>query len=219
MKRKAGIVTITILCLLAGFMILLQVHTQEYYSSDLNHQKTSDLVAIVNESNEKRHELEKQHQSTAQTLATLEAQSLTEAELLTQLEQEQASLLIANNTTAVRGPGISITFEDDSALLSNDLVAILNELWGTGAEAIAINDVRVTNKSSFSTTVKNHDVRLTVDGKALEVPITIRAIGNSDNLETGVTFPGGILDNLKSLFGTAPMIIKEAEITLPAASQ
>lgn len=217
MNRKVAVVTLILFCMLAGGLISIQVHSQEYYSTDLSRQSISDLVILLHEANKHRLELANQQRNVAESVSRRAAESLTEAELLSQLQQEQTTLHIANADCAVTGSGVTICFEDDSSLLSNDLLNILNELWGTGAEAIAVNDIRITNTSSFSTTVKNHEVKLTIDNQPLFPPIYIRAIGNSDDLVAGVTFPGGIIDNLRNLFNVQPVITKEKELTLPAA--
>jgi uncharacterized protein YlxW (UPF0749 family) len=55
----------------------------------------------------------------------------------------------------------------------------------------------------------------TVDGERLYYPIVIEAIGDANTLEKGLTFTGGIIDNLNS-FSIYPQIEQKQEVVIPA---
>ena len=215
-KIKIGLLILTVLGALAGFMISVQINTQQLYSSDLSTQSPEALIAIVTESHAKQEDLHAQYKSSQQLVTELREQNLTETDLLEQLHSEADMLAIINGSAAVSGPGVTIRFENDQTLVSTDLIDIMNELWGTGAEAIAVGEQRITEKSSFGTVVDEGQVRLTVNGEVIATPIVIAAIGSSDDLEKGLTFPGGVLEHLDTLWGAKPVVSKEKSLILPA---
>lgn len=58
-------------------------------------------------------------------------------------------------------------------------------------------------------------MRITVNNNKVEFPIVIKAVGNPNNLEKGLTIPGGIIDNL-ALFKAYPYIQKANIVEIPA---
>jgi len=59
---------------------------------------------------------------------------------------------------------------------------------------------------------------ITANHIPLSFPITIKAIGNPNTLDKGLTLPGGIIDNL-ALFQAFPEIEQQEELVLPAVEK
>ncbi|MEX0710425.1 MAG: DUF881 domain-containing protein [Chloroflexota bacterium] len=112
----------------------------------------------------------------------------------------------------VQGQGIVMTVEGDlDAIALNDLV---NELRNAGAEAIAVDDVRITAGS----VVVQGPISLEVDGAEVGERFVLRAIGSPDGLLGAMERPGGIISQLK-LFIRATIEIRQAEsVELPATA-
>ena len=112
----------------------------------------------------------------------------------------------------VQGQGIVMTVEGDlDAIALNDLV---NELRNAGAEAIAVDDVRITAGS----VVVQGPTSLEVDGAEVAERFVLRAIGSPDGLLGAMERPGGIISQLK-LFIRATIEIRQAEsVQLPATA-
>jgi len=112
----------------------------------------------------------------------------------------------------VQGQGIVMTVEGDlDAIALNDLV---NELRNAGAEAIAVDDVRITAGS----VVVQGPISLEVDGAEVAERFVLRAIGSPDGLLGAMERPGGIISQLK-LFIRATIEIRQAEsVQLPATA-
>jgi uncharacterized protein YlxW (UPF0749 family) len=100
---------------------------------------------------------------------------------------------------AVTGPGLTITLKDPKAtpsvapngsransissnqvITDRDVRSVVNELWADGAEAIAVNGVRLTPTSA----VRFAGDAVLVDFQPISSPYTVEAIGNADNLAT-----------------------------------
>jgi uncharacterized protein YlxW (UPF0749 family) len=113
---------------------------------------------------------------------------------------------------AVDGQGIVMTIEGDlDAIALNDLI---NELRNAGAEAIAVDDVRVT---AGSVAIQG-PLALQVDGAEIGHRFTLSAVGSPDGLLGAMERPGGIISQLK-LFISATIEISQAEsVRLPATA-
>ena len=111
----------------------------------------------------------------------------------------------------VDGQGIVMDVDGDlDAIALNDLI---NELRNAGAEAIAVDAVRVTARSVASEGPRS----LQVDGADIGRHFTLRAIGSPDGLLSAMQRPGGIISQLK-LFISATIVVTQAEsVQLPAS--
>ena len=66
-------------------------------------------------------------------------------------------------------------------LTDRDVRSVVNELWADGAEAISVNDIRLTPTSA----IRFAGEAVLVDFEPINPPYVIRAIGNADRLDTG----------------------------------
>jgi len=114
---------------------------------------------------------------------------------------------------AVDGQGIVMEVDGDlDAIALNDLI---NELRNAGAEAIAVNDVRVTAGSVAT----EGPSALELDGVDVGERFTLRAIGSPDGLFGAMQRPGGIISQLK-LFIRATIQVRQTEtLELPASAK
>ncbi len=113
---------------------------------------------------------------------------------------------------AVDGQGIVMDVDGNlDAIALNDLV---NELRNAGAEAIAVDGVRITARS-----VAIEGPRaIELDGVEVGERFTLRAVGSPDGLLGAIERPGGIISQLE-LFIKATIQIRQAEsLALPATT-
>jgi uncharacterized protein YlxW (UPF0749 family) len=113
---------------------------------------------------------------------------------------------------AVDGQGIVMDIDGNlDAIALNDLV---NELRNAGAEAIAVDGVRITARSVAIEGPRT----IEVDGVEVGERFTLRAIGSPDGLLGAIERPGGIISQLE-LFIKATIQIRQAEsLALPATA-
>lgn len=117
--------------------------------------------------------------------------------LTKQLDKEQ---LLAGQL-AVTGPGLEVDLKEPAQptasaspgrggatpigatniLTDRDVRSVVNQLWADGAEAISVNDVRLTPTSA----IRFAGEAVLVDFQPITSPYVIRAIGNADDLATG----------------------------------
>ena len=112
---------------------------------------------------------------------------------------------------AVEGQGILMNVDGNlDAIALNDLI---NELRNAGAEAIAVDGIRITARSVASEGPR----AMELDGVEVGEKFTLRAIGSPDGLLGAMERPGGIISQLK-LFIRATIQIRQAEaVELPAS--
>ncbi|WP_338833354.1 hypothetical protein MHLNE_23030 [Moorella humiferrea] len=215
---KSWSISLTVVFLILGLLLSLQFRTQRLLASSLEAQKTEDLVAMWKNLNEKRTRLQDEIAQLQQQLFTLQTGSDQDSEAKVSLDKDLARLQVITGTTPVKGPGVTVTITGDAPLLYEDLVDIVNELWASGAEAIAINDHRVNAFTAIADKEEGSRIYITVNGEKLLYPIVIKAIGDPHTLEKGLTFTGGLIENLNTMFNIYPDIKKEQNLSLPAAS-
>ncbi|QCX75137.1 hypothetical protein C9F11_07185 [Streptomyces sp. YIM 121038] len=145
---------------------------------------------------------------------------------------ELVSLL--SGATPVRGPGVRLVVNDkkqadqggggprDSAGFSDtgrvrdrDMQRVVNGLWQSGAEAIAINDQRLTALSA----IRAAGDAILVDNKPLVPPYTVLAVGQGQQLSTRFqnSPDGQYLHALQENFGIRTNISVADDLRLPAA--
>ncbi len=195
--------------LVFSFLCAMQYNTQQKVLTSLENQKTEDLVALVRNLNEKRNSLEAEYDNLYSLYASFG--------IAATVEDQIKQLRIFTGAVPVVGPGITITITGDSPLVYLDLIDLTNELKVSGAEVIAINDMRLQGNTRIAQGIDaDGKFIITLDGRKLLSPVIIKAIGKSDTLEKGLTFPGGIIDTLNNNYNVYPMIKKEEKIHIPA---
>jgi uncharacterized protein YlxW (UPF0749 family) len=113
---------------------------------------------------------------------------------------------------AVEGQGLVLDVDGSlDAIAVNDL---LNELRNAGAEAIAIDDVRITHRSVAVQGPRS----LVIDGVEIGQRFTISAIGSPDGLLTAMERPGGIIAQLEQFIQATITARQVDSISLPASA-
>lgn len=201
---------------LLGLLISTQIQTQNRLMSDLSLQSTSDLSIMLKNLTDKRWQLTQALNEAEDNLITYQNDYKDDSELISRIDNELERLSLSNGTTAVHGPGVEIHVEGN--LLASDLVVVINELWAAGAEAVAINEYRITATSGIGFLETQNQTYLTCGGELIQPPIVIRAIGNGSILEKSLTMPGGIVDNL-GLYQIQLAVQPQEDISLAPVSK
>ncbi len=188
------LIYLTVTFVLLGILISTQIQTQNRLTSDLSLQSTSDLSIILKNLTDKRWQLTNELEEAVVIRDTYQDDYKGDAELLASFASELQRLQLITGSSAVHGPGIRVDVDGD--ILAADLMMLVNELWSAGAEAVAVNDTRVTDTSGFGYLEEHGRTYLTCGGEILQKPIQVRAIGDGATLEKSLTMPGGISDNL-----------------------
>ncbi|WP_078594891.1 DUF881 domain-containing protein [Streptomyces sp. NRRL S-920] len=113
------------------------------------------------------------------------------------------------------GPRESAGFSDTGRVRDRDMQRVVNGLWQSGAEAISINDQRLTALSA----IRAAGDAILVDNRPLVPPYTVLAVGAGNRLSTRFqnSPDGQYLHALQENFGIRTSISVSDELQLPAA--
>lgn len=130
---------------------------------------------------------------------------------------------MAAGSYSVTGPGVRVTVDDapgsniaGGRVLDRDLQALVNGLWEAGAEAVAINNQRVTSL----TAIRMAGSAITVNFHSLSRPYVVTAIGNPETLASKFTKSRGGQTwlSLQNVYGLRFQIASAQSVDLPGVA-
>lgn len=145
----------------------------------------------------------------------------TPAEAARSREAERAAMYAG--TIAVTGPGIEVVLteptrpgSDEEQVLDFDIQLLANSLWAAGAEAVSVNDRRL----SFGTAIRTAGEVILVDLEPVQNPYRIFAIGDPDRLlRAFAETPGAAhLKVLNSTYRISSTITQNFHVEMAAGS-
>jgi uncharacterized protein YlxW (UPF0749 family) len=199
--RICAIAVIALLTGLLGFAIVVQVH-QNSSTDNLANLREDDLVGILDNQNARADRLRQQITDLQQTLRRLQDSGDRSAAARQQAQQEAQALGVLLGTLPAAGPGIAVHVTDPTHKLgAEDLLDIVEELRGAGAEAIQFGTVRVSTTTAFTDVHGAAGATVAVDATALTQPYDVLAIGDPKTLDTALNIPGGVAAAIRNAGG------------------
>jgi uncharacterized protein YlxW (UPF0749 family) len=197
------------LALSLGFAIAVQV--RQTSNQGLETMREGDLVRLLDTVNQDNDRL-------ASEISRLQAQR---DDLASSADLEQAraaaqqrldALGILAGTSPAQGPGIIMTIRDpDGKYTAAMLLDAVQELRDAGAEAIQINDQRVTASTWFADGAGR---TVGIDGTTLQLPYVVIAIGDAKTLAAAMEIPGGVSETARRVGGDTTILIRDrVEVT------
>lgn len=141
------------------------------------------------------------------------------------------ALELASGAVPVHGPGIVVTLDDapnatsesasrggqsgDGRVFDRDVQDAVNALWAAGAEAVTVNNQRLT----VQTAIRSAGEAVLVDLRPLSPPYVLRALGEVDTLEPAfVDSPTARrFQTWTSFYGLRFQVRRGDDLRLPAA--
>ncbi len=179
--------TLAAAMLVLGFLMVAQAGAEPsvvQYTS----QERPPLVETATELQSQQDGLKAQILQLRAQIEDLEASSEGNNALVTSLNQQLEQARLAAGLVDLQGPGVVVQLEDSTEAIppgaapgdylvgSSDLLAVVNELWLDGAEAIAVNGERITATSGMTDIGSS----ILLNGTYLQPPYQIVAIGPND---------------------------------------
>ncbi len=219
MRDKNSKIAIMVVCLLVGILIAIQFRTSQSYGVNLRGTRSDEMAFKINSLIQEKDALSQEIVSLREKLTKMGNGDQITAELQSELKKANMTA----GLTAVHGPGIIVTVNDVPHVLQQgedpnyylvhdrDIADIVNEMRASGAEAISINNERVTAVSE----IRCAGTTIMVNKNRITPPFEIKAIGNPKNLESGLSILGGKLWLLSS--GGFPTKLEQKDnIEIPA---
>lgn len=220
-KFLAGF-SLAIVSLALGVLVSVQFKNVEENDSYGGYFRTgrvemlTEQLQILQEENEKL-------QGDLAALQTKLSNVRDENQALVDMKQELISAQMNSGAVALKGPGVILTVSDGQKILQqgedpniqlvhdDDLLRLTNELRASGAEAISINNERLTATSE----IRCAGTTILVNWRKISPPFIIMAIGDPEMMEGGLSIKGGYLEAIKYA-GLQVNLQKIEEIEIPA---
>ena len=197
-----------------GFGYVIQINnttsTYETMSED-------ELTKLISETNAQVQKLEQRKNELSSQLNALKDTADKNEKAAEIAKQNAQTNGILSGRLAATGEGVVIRISQGSKqkIDSAILFTLLEELRNSGAEVIEINNVRVVTSTYISGTAGS----LVCDGTKLKSPFTIRAIGDSDNLQNAVNLAGGVGSRLKVKYGATVSVSPSDKVMIKSTRQ
>lgn len=228
-RARSGVVSVVLLLVLGLVtgVAAAQVRKRAAAGGTLRAQ----LVAEVHRRTSESDALATQAARLRRSVAAAQDRALRSGTTGAAVARQLAALQLAVGVDPVTGRGLVVRLDDARAsgggtaprggqvgagrVLDRDLQDAVNGLWASGAEAVAINGLRL----SALTAIRSAGEAILVDYRPLSPPYTIRALGDPKGLESGFadSAAGRRLSTYTSLYGLQLAVRRSDSQTLPGA--
>ena len=174
-RRPGRAIEIWLIALLVALVATVQIRSQAEVERSLVGTDTTTLAFLIDDLHRANDALSAETADLTQRKATLQSGGSPAAEQ--ELTAEANRLRSIEGLVPVHGPGI-VMVVDASGLQALDLQDAVNNLAAAGAEAIAVNDRRV----SVGVPVQQNANGVTIGGWLVAAPWTISVIGDANRL-------------------------------------
>lgn len=190
MLRRGLVSRLWMAAVLLGFGVatIAQLRTQRNLQKTLR--SGDDQVVLLGQLVEANHRLRTEISVLSTQQAAYEAER--QGTMLEKLVVDLNQVRMLNGAAVVSGPGIELML--DGPLNALDLQDTVNELRNAGAEAIALNGVRLVANSVFDV-APNGELRL--GNQAVSRPYRLEAIGDPQTMEAALLRRGGLVSVLE----------------------
>ena len=187
--------TVSIMCLLLGLFLSWEFQVQAAIREATADHRVETMVSLVTNLESENAALETQLASVRQETDTIIMNSSSSETQLTTQQYQLTQLQIRAGLTALEGPGVTVTLDDNKNILIGDdpnryvihyenLLFIINDLRNAGAEAISINGQRIV----VSSEIRCVGNVILINTTRLAPPFEISAIGNPTVLAEAIEY-------------------------------
>lgn len=201
-------VVMLVIFMIVGFALATQVRAQR--SDPLEGLSEQDLVTVLDELGTQEQNLRTRRGELSSELDELRS-AADEAQAREQAARKaETQAQIAAGTVPVHGHGVTVSVVDTGAnLTSTQFVMTLGELRNAGAEAIELNGIRLSTRSSFT----GQAGAIAVDGTPIASPYTWKVIGESQTIATALDIQAGSAAQMRAK-GANVAITPSTDITI-----
>lgn len=176
---------------LLGLTLALQMRTmtQQQQTAAPMLDQESALVHML-QVNKERDRLQEE----LRNLKDLASKQATQDRLQGELQEERAAAGLA----PLRGPGVTVAMANArlaGTMAVEEVLLVINELRVSGAEGMAINGVRVTERIRITAAPGGG---IAINGTPVRGQLLIEAVGDPRVLAAGLNLPGGVVQYLNT---------------------
>jgi uncharacterized protein YlxW (UPF0749 family) len=211
MNSRAARVSLAAVAVLVGVLLVgqLRSHARPTEISSLAAQELSQLIDTLGDRNRElrtgladiREQLREYRVARSQGQSALDV-----------TREDLRRITAFAGLAAVEGQGIVLEVNGTlDAIALNDLI---NELRNAGAEALAVDEIRLTHRS----VAIQGPTSLLIDGAEVGEGFRLLAIGSPEGLLATIERPGGIISQLEQFIDATIVARQSDQITLPATT-
>jgi len=203
---KKDYLWIGLICVILGVILAQQARIVQRDMLDglSPRQKSGELVSELKKVREEKDVLLDQITALESRLAEIETSESKESVLIKSLNEDLERYKIFAGLIDVEGQGLVVTIDNPPVDMNyaydvnfvydyHLLLSLVNELNAAGAEAISINDQRITGLSEIRTAGNSININLIPQ----QAPFVVKAIGSSDTLDGAVNQRFGIVSQIR----------------------
>ncbi|MDR7451966.1 MAG: DUF881 domain-containing protein [Armatimonadota bacterium] len=214
-------VTLAVFLVLVGFLAVLQVRAGRTIRREvrLPTLRVRELAVLVQQQETALQALEAEIEDLRAKLGEYESAAAQGRSSAETLAREVEAYRMVLGLTPVEGPGVIVRVGEPAAgggvmaatVQASDLSGLVNELWSSGAEAIAVGGVRILATTGF----RQVNDTIVAGIFRLDPPYEIRAIGDPAVMQAALNLRGGFVEGLRSV-GLVVEVETSRRLRLPA---
>lgn len=216
--------SVALVCIILGILLAVQFQTQQSISEAVPTRRVEELASMLKETKEYQKVLDKEESKLKRQL--LENSMGDNKENDKVIKEDLNKINILSGLTQVQGAGLMVTLDDSQRapkenedpnlyiIHNEDILKVVNELWAGGAEAMAVNNQRISATSEITCAGPT----ISINQTRLAPPYVITAIGNPETLDTAMHLRGGIVEALQYFakqYGIQVKLEKQGKIVIP----
>lgn len=201
MKKVLPQIVVALVCAVLGFLLTYQFKQLNMANNGSIHYNSADILSEIENLRKEKEDLQKNNEILSEELKMLEDAAAKEGEIEGEIKKQLDNARMQIGLLDVRGPGIVITLtlknsvfgtngtQTVNTVSEEEIVNLINSLWYAGAEAISINEMRITPQTG----IKMAGSSISIGSAGRVDPnseIVIKAIGDKNNLNIAVNYPG-----------------------------
>ncbi|ADL51501.1 DUF881 domain-containing protein [Clostridium cellulovorans] len=229
MKKYKSQFFIAFVCMIFAFIITYQIKSISSKQEVVVTNDSADILEEVKTLKDQKKQLEGKLSEIQAQVEDYEKNAGENSSYAKNLLEELEKSRLVSGEVEVTGSGVeinispkSITFSGEmtpQALITHkELIIIINELFFSGAEAVSINDIRVTNYTGIRSSSGGAYIFVGSEKISPKQVITIRAIGDPDKLKKDLDFPG-TFDGIPLSSYNQPTYEKKDNIIIPKTKE
>lgn len=205
MNMKAGI-PLGATCLVLGLLLSMQFKSvaRDNETRQTQGERIETLQQMLGEEKERAKAQEGLLQQYKEEIDRFRSELVASEGMTDSLLKKMKEAELLAGLTDVTGPGVTITLADSQApaaegaveetyiIHDSDLLMLINELRGSGAEAISLNDLRLVATSE----IRCAGAVVSINNTRTSAPFVIRAIGSPQTMYNALNMRGGVVDIL-----------------------
>ena len=216
MAARIAQLSLFAVALVIGMLLVGQLRSQAR-PIELSSLSAQELSALIEALGARNVELSDGLADVTEQIREYERAQILGQSVLELTEEDLDRIAAFGGLRAIEGQGIVVQVEVDGTFEPTAVNDLIHELRNAGAEAIAVDDIRIT---AGSVAVKGTGTTaIEIDGVPIGRSFSISAIGSPPGLLSAIERPGGILTLLQQSVDAVFTIEQATTLEIPATAR